>query len=257
MSFKKTFDELLDAILADWRNQFPEADTSQGSLIFIRSACYASALWGLYNYQDWISRQIFPDTAESEHLVHHAWIRGLSRTYGETDAALLERLLDYIRRPPAGGNASDYEKWAKEVDNVADAVCLPLYLGLGTVGLIVLANKETTGSEVPDAELLAAVQAHIDFERPVGMKNFTLLPVVITKQDVTATVTGTHPDLDAITAAITAYMNALQPGQTLYLNQIVFAAIQAGADNIVISEPLADVTVSVDDAIRAGTINIQ
>jgi len=151
MPYQKTFDELLDGILTDYRNQFPDADTSQGSLIFIKSACLASALWGLYHYQQWISRQIFPDTSATENLEHHAWVRGLSRTYGETDAALLARLLEYIRRPPAGGNRYDYIKWATAVDNVAQVWCYPLAQGLGTVDVVILANETTTGSEIPSS----------------------------------------------------------------------------------------------------------
>jgi hypothetical protein len=58
-AFEKDFDELFAAILRDWQNQFPEADLSRGSLIYLKSACLASALWGLYKYQDWIARQIF------------------------------------------------------------------------------------------------------------------------------------------------------------------------------------------------------
>lgn len=149
MSFQKDFDELFNNILTDYQNQFPEADVSQGSLIFIKSACLASALWGLYKYQDFISQQIFPDTAESENLDHHGWVRGISRTYNETDAAYLTRLLDYIRRPPAGGNQYDYIKWALEVDNVAAAYCFPLAQGLGTVDVVITANETNTGSEIP------------------------------------------------------------------------------------------------------------
>jgi len=151
MPFQKSFDELLDAILTDWRNQYPDADTSQGSLIFIKSACLASALWGLYHYQEYISRQIFPDTADAANLEHHAWVQGLTRTYGETDAALLARLLDDIRRPPAGGNKYDYVKWALSFDHVAAAWCFPLAQGLGTVDVVILANKTTTGAEAPSA----------------------------------------------------------------------------------------------------------
>jgi hypothetical protein len=143
--------EFLNEILIDYRNQFPEADTSQGSLIFIKSACLASALWGLYHYQEWISQQIFPDTADTEALEHHAWVRGLSRTYNEADSALLARLLDYIRRPPAGGNKYDYVKWAREIDNVASAYCFPLAQGLGTVDVVILANKTNTGAQVPSS----------------------------------------------------------------------------------------------------------
>lgn len=151
MSFQKDFDGLLNAILTDYKNQFPEADTSQGSLIFIKSACLASALWGLYKYQDWISKQIFPDTADTEYLEHHAWVRGITRTYGETDAAYLARLLDYIRRPPAGGNKYDYVKWALAKDNVKAAYCFPLAQGLGTVDVVIVANETNTGSEVPSS----------------------------------------------------------------------------------------------------------
>ncbi len=258
MSFQKDFDTLYQQILTDWQNQFPQADLSKGSLINLKAACLASALWGLYKYQDWISRQIFPDTAETAYLEHHAWVRGISRTGGETDAALLERYLDYIRRPPAGGNKYDYVKWAKEVDDVRDAFCLPLYMGLGTVGLVVVANEATTGSAEPDAALLAAVQAHIDDVRPVTASAVYLLPAVIIEQNITATVSGTGVDLAAVTAAITGYMNALAVGRSLFLSQLIVAAIQAGVDNIVISVPAADVVPAhAYEIIRPGTIDIQ
>lgn len=103
-----TYDELLNAILTDYINQFPGVDSAKGSLVYIKSAAIASAFWGLYQHQRWISDQIFPDTAAAENLEHHAWVRGITRKNGETDAALLARLLDYIRRPPAGGNKYDY-----------------------------------------------------------------------------------------------------------------------------------------------------
>jgi len=150
-NFLKDFNTILDGILTDYRNQLPGADTSQGSLIFIKSACLASAMWGLYRYQEWISKQIFPDMADTINLEHHAWVRGLSRTYGESDAALLARLLEYIRRPPAGGNKYDYIKWATAVENVASAWCYPLAQGLGTVDVVILANKTTTGDEIPSS----------------------------------------------------------------------------------------------------------
>lgn len=157
-----TFDDLLEAILTDYRNQFPEGDTSQGSLIYIKSACYASCLWGLYHYQEWIAKQIFPDTADSEYLERHAWVRGISRTYGEDDVALLERLLEYIRRPPAGGNKYDYVKWALEVDNVAGAWCIPIPSGvLGTVAVVIQANEDTTGSEIPSSSARIGVTTSV------------------------------------------------------------------------------------------------
>jgi len=76
MAFERTFDEILNGILVDFRNIFPGVDVSQGSLAYMKAAGYSSALWGLYKYQEWISRQAFPDTAETEALEHHAWVQG-------------------------------------------------------------------------------------------------------------------------------------------------------------------------------------
>jgi len=149
MNLMPDFDTLLNNIITDYRNQFPAVDTSQGSLVFIKSACLASALWGLYKHQEWVARQIFPDTCSSGNLDRHAYFHALSRTYAETDESLLSRVLTAIRKPPAGGNVNDYEQWALSIDNVAAAYCFPIPSGPGTVDVVILANEDTTGSEVP------------------------------------------------------------------------------------------------------------
>jgi uncharacterized phage protein gp47/JayE len=255
---QKSFDELLDGLLTDWRNQFPEADTSQGSLIFFKSACLASALWGIYRYQDWIAQQIFPDTADSANLEHHAWIRGVTRRVGETDSELLARLLDWIRRPPAGGNKGDYVKWALEVANVARAWCFPVPQGPGSVD-VVLTAAASTGSEIPNQALLDAVTAHIDAVRPVGAQTMRILPPVIVTQDVTMSVTGSVTP-EAVEAQVSALLSDLEPGATLYRSQLFAAAIRAGATNAVITVPAADVPASIAggayEMFRPGTITI-
>lgn len=156
-----TFDELLDRILTDYRNQLPGADTSQGGLLFIKAACMASALWGAYKHQDWVSKQIFPDTAAAEQLDHHAWVRGLTRSVGESDADLLTRLLEHLRRPPAGGNKADYEKWAREIANVAAAYCYPIHQGIGTADVVVVADETATGSELPSSSARMGVTTSV------------------------------------------------------------------------------------------------
>ncbi len=262
--FQKGFDELLDNILTDYRNQELKdekgdtiaVDTSQGTLIFIKSACMASALWGLYNYQRWISDQIFPDVADTENLEHHAYIWSITRTYGETDSSLLARLLDRIQRPPAGGNKYDYVKWALEVDNVQAAYCLPSGQGIGTVDVIILANEATTGSEVPDQTLIDAVKAHIDDVRPVTAKAaFVRGPVIVT-QGVTVVMAGDDADPETADTEITAYLNALEPGQTLYRSQIIAIGMSNGATNVTVSAPAADVTVQPYEMIRAGVVSV-
>lgn len=327
MDFQKEFDELLNGILTDYRNQNPDVDTSQGSLIFLKAACLSSALWGLYKYQDWVARQIFPDTAETAALEHHAWVRGLSRTVGETDSEFLDRLLTYIRRPPAGGNKYDYIKWAKELDYVAEAWCFPLAQGLGTVDVVIMADEDTTSSELPSSHVItgtatsvtanklvdsaanfedtlparigdvaynddlateavvtaiddantltldtdiftaigqaytlksltAQVKEYIDDVRPVTASVVRVLPPTITTQAVTITVTGTGVDKSAIATEITALMNALIPGETLYLSRIITAAIQSGATNVVVTLPIADVTPGTYEMLRPGTITV-
>lgn len=397
MNFQKDFDTLFAAILVDYQNQFPEADLSAGSLIRMKSACLASALWGLYKYQDWIARQIFPDTADTAMLEHHAWVRGLSKNVGETDAALLARLLEYIRRPPAGGNKFDYIKWALEVDNVARAWCIPIP-SLGQVDVIILANVDTTGDEIPsssarigvvtsvtadklvdsagafttdhavaegdivenplrqtrttvttvdsatqltlnadifryagepyivhcqtgtnttatanklidsagiftnttytvkegdiaenitdstlanvvsvdsatqltlDADIFTAtgktyvirglvgeVKKYIDPLRPVTASKVSIVIPTVSTQAVTITVVGTNLDHVAIAAKITAYLNSMIPGQTLYKARLVQIAMDAGADNATVSAPASDATATAYQMIRPGTITV-
>lgn len=76
---QKTYEDIRNEILTDYSNQISGADISEGSDIYIRASVLASALWGIYQYQKWVSKQIFPDTSDTQELEHHAWIKGLSR----------------------------------------------------------------------------------------------------------------------------------------------------------------------------------
>jgi uncharacterized phage protein gp47/JayE len=255
MAFQKTFDELLEELLTDWRNQFPEADTAQGSLIYIKCAALASALWGLYKYLDHISRQIFPDTADSANMEHHAWVRGLTRRPGESDADLLVRLLDYIRRPPAGGNKYDYVKWALSVPGVKSAWCFPLANGLGTVDVVIAADP-ASGSEIPDQDLLDAVLAYIDDVRPVTAWGTRVLAPELLPINVSLTVTGATANRGQTATDIIAYMSGLSPGQPLYLAQLINLAVINGAESVVISAPGGTITPLNTQLIRPGVVNV-
>lgn len=255
MAFKKTFDEILNGILTDFRNIFPSVDVSQGSLAYMKAAGYASALWGLYKYQEWISKQVFPDTAATEALEHHAWVRGIPRTAGENDADYLARLLDYIRRPPAGGNKYDYEKWAKEVDGVQGAYAFPLAQGPESVDVVIVANVATTGSEIPSQVLIDAVAAYIEDVRPVGARFVRVLAPTIVSQAVTMTGVGI-PLAATVQADIEAYLSGFEPGQELYLPQLSSRATENGVANPVISVPAATVTPLPYEMIRPGAINV-
>jgi hypothetical protein len=106
------YDTLLARILADYQNLDPSPDITKGSPVFIKASCLASAIWGIYRFNDWNSKQQFPDKADTESLNHWGSTLGLSRATGETDAAYSSRIISLIQQPSAGGTAQDYKNWA-------------------------------------------------------------------------------------------------------------------------------------------------
>lgn len=302
-----TFEDIRSDILRDIKNLNPDADIGVDSDLYIRASAVASVATGIYQYQGWIVRQIFPDTADTEFLEWHARTRGLYRksattasgiltvtgepgataaagysvtrgslmytttaavtldtggngtvaasystsgaagnttaltsgtftstptgfdstviigvmaggTDAESDSELLARLLDIIRRPPAGGNKYDYRRWAMAVDGVTATYVYPLRRGLGTVDVVI-----TSAGGAPSADIIAAVQAYIDDQRPVTAKDcLVLAPTSKTIDiDVRISVSGvTLADAIAnIIAAITDYIARLAPGEAFIKSQ--------------------------------------
>ncbi|APC16282.1 phage tail protein [Pseudomonas frederiksbergensis] len=74
-----SLESILANILRDIRNLQPEADIGTDSDNYVRSAAVAAAIEGLYQKLAWLYRQIFPDTADEEEVVHAAAIRGVPR----------------------------------------------------------------------------------------------------------------------------------------------------------------------------------
>lgn len=78
MPFKPpSYEGIRDSILRDIRSLLPDADIGTDSDNFIRSAAVSAAIEGLYQYQAWLYRQIFPDTADEAELLHHAGNRNI------------------------------------------------------------------------------------------------------------------------------------------------------------------------------------
>jgi hypothetical protein len=111
----KELDQIIGEMITDLQNQNPNVDISQGSVMFIKSVAFASAIWGTYKYLDYVKDQIFPDTADRENLEHHASVLGVTIDEGDTDTNLLKKVLDQLRNPTAGGNRYDVARWAKSV----------------------------------------------------------------------------------------------------------------------------------------------
>lgn len=136
----------------------------------------------------------------------------------ETDASLLDRLLDRLRRPPAGGNKHDYKQWALEIDGVSQAYVYPLRRGLGTVDIAI-----TSAGSLPSAEIINNTQSHIDNLRPVTAKNALVLAPTIKLINITVAV-ATTKDLATITTfiaeAVTAFFADLAPNDALIKSQL-------------------------------------
>lgn len=178
----------------------------------------------------------------------------------ETHAQLLERLLDVIRRPPAGGNRWDFRRWALEVPGVASAFVYPLRRGPGTVDVLI-----TASDGLPSASTLAAVLAHIDALRPAGMKDVKVLVPTLRVVDfrVALQVSSGQPAdyQDAVASQLANWMSPLEPAGVLIKSQsealistlpgVVDRAVQLPAGNVV--------PVNNDDTVewcRLGTVEV-
>ena len=140
-------------------------------------------------------------------------------TDGETDASLLARLLEILRRPPAGGNKYDYQNWALSVDGVTAAYVHPLRRGLGTVDVVI-----TSENGLPSDETIKKVQDYIDDVRPVTAKN-----VAVLKPDITALTVEMQVKVDGVAlesvkerikVALTEYFDSLIPGDSVIVSKI-------------------------------------
>lgn len=180
----------------------------------------------------------------------------------ETPESLLARLLQRIRRPPAGGNKYDYWQWAMGVPGVSAAFVYPLRRGLGTVDVVVVS---ATG--LPSDDVLKAAQAHIDDQRPVTAKNARVVAPTIRAYDVDATIVranGTR--LDDVRAAIErtlrAYDAVVIPGDTVVRNRIgAMISDTTGIVDYVLNGPADNIVPAVEAAkvewCRLGNITIR
>lgn len=344
-----TFEQIRDDLLRDIKNLVPDADTGPDSDYRVRASSVASAISGLYQHQQWVARQIFPDSADSDYLVRHAALRGLtpknatvatgsirvSGTAGavvpagtqgqiagvlyattldatldntgaatisaqadqsgsagnqasgtiimllsppagvsaqasinamtggaddETPADLLARLLFEIRRPPAGGNKYDFQRWAMEVDGVSQAYVYPKRRGIGTVDVVI-----TSAGTLPSQAILDAVQAHVDDKRNATGKDFLALAPTLLSYDVTVQVKLAGITLSDATAqiqqALSDYDAGVAPGDAVYKSRVeaIISDIQGVTDRAV-SIPSANVVPVVDatkvEWARLGTVTV-
>ncbi|HAX5100543.1 TPA: baseplate J/gp47 family protein [Escherichia coli] len=182
-------------------------------------------------------------------------------TDNESDADLLARYLEILRRPPAGGNKYDYKRWALEVDGVTSAYVEPLRRGLGTVDVAV-----TSANDLPSQELIDAVLAHIEEVRPVTAKD--TMVVAPTKKAVDFVIRVKTSGLTVeqikpqITDVITDFMNRLEPGQELIISQLeTEISLISGVSDRKLIAPGGNITAVINESVwewlRPGNIDVQ
>lgn len=164
----------------------------------------------------------------------------------ESLASLLERVLDHLRHPPAGGNANDYRRWAREVAGVTSAFVYPLRRGLGTTDVVILSNG------APATALLQnTVRAYIDERSPAG-GDFTVLTASLVNVNITASVVlsaGTLlADVQAsVLSALNNYFSTLAPGDTVNRSRILATLTDVpGVTDVTLNAPAASVPTIVD-----------
>ncbi len=181
-------------------------------------------------------------------------------TDDETDASLLARLLEVIRRPPAGGNKYDYHMWAMSVSGVTQAYVYPLRRGYGTVDVVITANND-----LPSAQTIQAVQEYIDDQRPVTAKDCLILAPTEVQVEVNVDVSLSDLSIDdaraQITSAINDYFNRLAPGEVAVRNQLGGLITDVvGVIDYNMKSPTANVVPVVDQNTvqwcRPGAVNI-
>ncbi|MGX2968811.1 baseplate J/gp47 family protein [Ursidibacter arcticus] len=155
-----------------------------------------------------------PVGVQSDCVLNHI----VGGTDAESDVSLLARLLEHIRRPPAGGNKYDYKNWALSVDGVDAAFVYPLRRGLGTVDIAITSNNN-----VPSDEIVRHCQAFIDDVRPVTAKEALVVKPNVTRIDFNIQVKLSGVSLleikQAITGALGDYFNTVIPADDFIVSQ--------------------------------------
>lgn len=89
----------------------------------------------------------------------------------EDDESYRDRILEKIQNPITSGNKYQYEQWAKEVNGVGSAKCVP---GAGNVKVIITDSDNKAATE----ELIMEVYSYIDNVRPILAGTLTVVSAI-------------------------------------------------------------------------------
>ena len=275
--FLRDFDDILNEVLTIYSNLDNPPDLSQGSVAFVDSTHIANIAWGLYKYQDWITRQITPnEQTDTEFLNLHGAVYQISRATDDTDSTYLNKILDELRAPAAGGNATDFERWALESPGY-DTTGLSPDLGLitvsaatvitwpegipGTVGVYIVPNDLNVLGTIHAEPFRVVTETYIQERQPVPMYPTTVVLGIPQSQDIALDYTEAETgavDEAVLVSEITDYMNTRKPNESIFKSQIESLAINNGAESAVVTNLVAEETAPTDKEyfFVAGTITV-
>ncbi len=179
----------------------------------------------------------------------------------ESDDYWRERILRRKRQPPHGGAKHDYVAWALEVPGVTRAWSLPLWLGMGTVGVMIMRDNDL--NPFPDEEHCRIVFAHIFKKRPVTADVHVFAPVPL-RIDVAVKLS---PNTDAAQRAVEDELSDLlfregkpeevdaETGSKLYVSRISEAISSAvGEHHHYLIDPVNDIHVPANAVPYLGSV---
>ncbi|MDY0882315.1 baseplate J/gp47 family protein [Dongia soli] len=184
----------------------------------------------------------------------------------EPDEDLRTRLLLELQKPPAGGNQTDYERWALEVPGVTRAWCSGNEFGPGTVVVRFMMDRVRleqqgipTGDSYPNyTDDLKLVADHIAPRRPVTASVFVVAPI---PRPIDIVVKALTPDRPEVRAAVEAelrdlFLRSAQPGLTIPRSWL-WAAVStvSGEYSHEIIDPAEDVIISTAEIATLGDLS--
>lgn len=189
----------------------------------------------------------------------------------ETQADFKSRVIAAYQSTPQGGAKSDYEEWSLEVAGVAQAWCVPLVYGAGTVGVYFMMEPSSTNpdglpqgsngvaaSEPRDAPATGDQLALANYIYPLRPTTALVYALAPTLTPINMTVQGVSlANRPAVITALTqALLNNTAPGKKVLINEL-WAAIStvSGTPSFNILSPTSDVVIASGAIAVLGTMN--
>lgn len=174
----------------------------------------------------------------------------------ENDDRLRERLLDRIQRQPHGGNADDYITWVREAHpDITRVWVYPHKPDIGEVTVRFVCDD--LEDIIPTAEVVEAVETHVDQVRPVTARGFYAVAPDAVPLDLSVRLVPDTAEARArVEDAVADFLaQTAEPGGTTYREQlsgVIYVA--AGESRHELDVPAGNVTHGVNEISVPGAI---